>query len=71
MLLLSIFTLSFVAKIHYRSNPRMEPYLRKAIQSLVREHDPAYLTIDSGKHATEGESREFWIGWYGMPIIKK
>jgi hypothetical protein len=49
----------------------MEPYLRKAIQSLVREHDPAYLTIDSGKHATEGESREFWIGWYGMPIIKK
>lgn len=50
----------------------MEPYLRKAIQSLVREHDPAYLTVDSGKHGvSEGESREFWIGWYGMPIVKK
>lgn len=48
----------------------MEPYLRKAIQSLVRKHNPKYLTVVSN-HATDGAAREFWIGWYGMPNVKK
>jgi DNA replication licensing factor MCM6 len=60
-------TLALTISVQYF---RMEPYLRKAIQSLVKEHDPAYLTIETGRN-TDGESREFWLGWYGMGNVKK
>lgn len=44
---------------------RLEPYLRKAIQNLVKEYDPTYLVVgESIGGAGIGESREFWISWY-------
>ncbi|KAI9000197.1 MCM2/3/5 family-domain-containing protein [Gaertneriomyces semiglobifer] len=51
---------------------RMEAYLRKAVQNVVREHDPDYLKIRVGQYiADTGLVREFWIGWYGTGTIKK
>ena len=50
----------------------MEPYLRKAVQNLVRRYAPQYLRVNTGeeKH-DDGQIREFWLGWYGMNQIKK
>ncbi|TPX59094.1 hypothetical protein PhCBS80983_g02737 [Powellomyces hirtus] len=49
---------------------RMEPYLRKAVQNVVRKYDEEYLQIKVGNHVIEsGVAREFWIGWYGMPAV--
>jgi DNA replication licensing factor MCM6 len=51
---------------------RMEHYLRKAIQNLVKEYDPLYLKVESGGHTLDAsENREFWIGWYGLPNVKR
>ncbi|KAJ3172881.1 MCM DNA helicase complex subunit mcm6 [Geranomyces variabilis] len=51
---------------------RMEPYLRKAVQNVVRTHDADYLQIKVGSHVVDsGVPREFWIGWYGMPETKR
>ncbi|KAI8819893.1 MCM2/3/5 family-domain-containing protein [Fimicolochytrium jonesii] len=51
---------------------RMEPYLRKAVQNVVRKYDPEYLNIKVGDFATDaGVVREFWIGWYGTPYVKR
>jgi hypothetical protein len=44
----------------------MEPFLKKAIQNLVREHDPLYLNILSGNNEQEGSVREFSVSWYGL-----
>ncbi|OAJ42272.1 hypothetical protein BDEG_25744 [Batrachochytrium dendrobatidis JEL423] len=53
---------------HYR----MEPYLRKAVQNLVAIHAPYYVRIRTGGQAQEnGQSREFWLSWYGMNETKK
>ncbi len=51
---------------------RMEPYIRKAIQNAVRIHAPNYVHIKTGGQSlgTDG-IREFWISWYGLPIVKK
>jgi hypothetical protein len=50
----------------------MEPYLRKAIQNSVRAHAPDYLHIKTGGQGIGTDSvREFWISWYGLPIVKK
>ncbi|KAI8907184.1 MCM2/3/5 family-domain-containing protein [Gorgonomyces haynaldii] len=46
---------------------RMEPYLRKALQTLIRQYDSDYLF----EHGSQGEEREFWLGWYGIPVVKK
>ncbi|KAI9091287.1 MCM2/3/5 family-domain-containing protein [Phlyctochytrium arcticum] len=51
---------------------RMEPYLHKAVQNVVRQHDPEYLKVKVGNYALEnGSLREFWIGWYGVPAVKR
>eukprot|EP00842_Homolaphlyctis_polyrhiza_P006142 jgi/Hompol1/6529/HPOL_003647-RA len=51
---------------------RMEPYLRKAVQNLVAKYDADYLHIKTGGHSLgNGQMREFWIGWYGMPQVKR
>ncbi|KNC96457.1 MCM DNA helicase complex subunit MCM6 [Spizellomyces punctatus DAOM BR117] len=51
---------------------RMEPYLRKAVQNMVREHDPEYLNIKVGNHVVDNNLvREFWIGWYGLANVRK
>ncbi|KAI8928036.1 MCM2/3/5 family-domain-containing protein [Entophlyctis helioformis] len=47
---------------------RMEPYLRKAVQNVVREVDPDYLKYSAGGFShDEGHVREFWISWAGVP----
>lgn len=50
----------------------MEPYIRKAIQNAVQIHAPNYVHIKTGGQSlgTDG-IREFWISWYGLPIVKK
>ncbi|KAJ3006463.1 MCM DNA helicase complex subunit mcm6 [Thoreauomyces humboldtii] len=51
---------------------RMEPYLRKGVQNMVRKFEPEYLKIKVGNHVIDsGVSREFWIGWYGVPAVKR
>ncbi|KAJ3338088.1 MCM DNA helicase complex subunit mcm6, partial [Kappamyces sp. JEL0680] len=46
---------------------RMEPFLRKAVQNLVREHDPQYLNVASTPEAEREENlREFSVAWYGL-----
>ncbi|KAJ3314566.1 MCM DNA helicase complex subunit mcm6 [Boothiomyces sp. JEL0838] len=48
---------------------RMEPFLRKAIQNLVRQYDPAYLNVSwTGNQDVEDPEnlREFSLAWYGL-----
>ena len=52
-------------QLHYY---RMEPYLQKAIQNLVRVHEPQYLQISVGN---EHSFRRFSVAWYGLPSIKR
>ena len=53
-------------------NHRMEPYIRKAIQNAVRIHAPNYVHIKTGGQSVGTDGiREFWISWYGLPIVKK
>ena len=58
--------------IYCKINASMEPYIRKAIQNAVRIHAPNYVHIKTGGQSigTDG-IREFWISWYGLPIVKK
>jgi DNA replication licensing factor MCM6 len=50
----------------------MEPYLKKAVQNMVRKYDPQYLKITSGRFAgEEGTVREFWVSWYNLPLNKR
>jgi hypothetical protein len=42
-----------------------EPYLRKAVQSMVRKHHPKYITDDNKV------DKEFWLYFYGMPVYHK
>jgi hypothetical protein len=51
-------------------NNRMEPYLRKAIQNTVRAYAPDYVQIKTGGQGADAV-REFWISWYGLPVVKK
>lgn len=47
----------------------MEPFLRKAIQNLVRQYDPAYLNVSwTGNQDVEDPEnlREFSLAWYGL-----
>ncbi|KAJ3050447.1 MCM DNA helicase complex subunit mcm6 [Rhizophlyctis rosea] len=50
---------------------RMEPYLRKAVQNVVQQHDSEYLYIKSTEAVQEGITREFWISWYGLQNIRR
>ena len=52
-------------QLHYY---RMEPYLQKAIQNLVRVHEPQYVQISVGN---EHSFRRFSVAWYGLPSIKR
>jgi hypothetical protein len=47
----------------------MEPYLRKAVQNAVRIHASDYLFVKTGGQTDT--AREFWISWYGLPLVKK
>ena len=50
----------------------MEPYLKKAVQNVVRRADPDYLLVKTGGAAIGNSSaREFWVSWYNLPGIKK
>ena len=43
---------------------RFEPYLRRAVQDLVRDLEPDYTT-------DEGETREFYIAFYNTGSVRK
>ncbi|KAJ3102958.1 MCM DNA helicase complex subunit mcm6 [Phlyctochytrium planicorne] len=46
---------------------RIDPYMRKAIQNLVRIHKPTYLRKSSGQNFEEsGSMREFTVSWYNL-----
>ncbi|KAI8848965.1 MCM2/3/5 family-domain-containing protein [Chytridium lagenaria] len=46
---------------------RIDPYLRKAVQNLVRTHKPAYLRLSSGAQFEDSSSmREFTVSWYNL-----
>jgi hypothetical protein len=49
----------------------MEPFIRKAIQNLVRIYEPQYLQISLQDGEQQGNLREFSVAWYGLPSIKK
>ncbi len=49
----------------------MEPFLRKAIQNLVREYEPQYLQVSINDAEQEGNLREFSVAWYGLKSTKK
>lgn len=56
---------SMLAEIIQSQYYRMEPYLKKAVQNLVRKYSPDYIHIRTGKFAgEEGVMREFWVSWY-------
>lgn len=44
---------------------RLEPYLKKVVQNMVREHMAAY------SETLEGEEKEFWLAFSNMPTIQK
>ncbi|KAJ1564625.1 MCM DNA helicase complex subunit mcm6, partial [Cladochytrium tenue] len=43
---------------------RLDPYLKKAVQSLVQQHVPHYLHIRVGMSDEAQFVREFWVSWY-------
>lgn len=51
----------------------MEPFLRKAIQNLVREVNPAYLVLPGREveESSDGSLREFQIAWYGLSAVQR
>lgn len=55
-----------IAQMFYR----FDPFLRKAVTSLVGRYDPEYVRGDT--RGSEGETqRQFWVGWYGIPVIRR
>jgi len=42
---------------------RFEPFLRQAIQNVVKQHMPDYETDDNDKH------KEFWVSFYSLPSV--
>ncbi|KAI8804790.1 MCM2/3/5 family-domain-containing protein [Cladochytrium replicatum] len=63
---------------------RMEPYLRRAVQNVMRDVDPDYLRWDprgadieyngvggAGAGSGSGSMREFHISIFGNPIVRK
>ncbi|TPX47887.1 hypothetical protein SeLEV6574_g02394 [Synchytrium endobioticum] len=51
---------------------RLDPYLRKAVQNMVRIHDPEYLRTAEGTNNNEqGTIREFWVSFYGVPATRR
>ncbi|ORX93895.1 DNA unwinding-related protein [Basidiobolus meristosporus CBS 931.73] len=57
--------------LHYY---RFEPYLRKAIQNLVRKYIPSYLYLNSSNVPTSGTSgnqREFQVAFYNLPAVSR
>ena len=50
----------------------LDPYLRKAIQNLIRIHDPEYLrTANVTTGNEQGTIREFWVSFYGIAAIRR
>lgn len=45
---------------------RFEPYLRSAVQLFVRRNLPSYAWNTQSK-----QPREFWISFYGIPILNR
>ncbi|TPX35566.1 hypothetical protein SmJEL517_g02085 [Synchytrium microbalum] len=62
-----------VAKAIMQQYYRLDPYLRKAVQNLVRSHDPEYLRVGAGPSAAteSGTLREFWVSFYGIPATRR
>ncbi len=51
---------------------RMEPYMKKAVQNLVKKYDLQYLTLKSGSYAGEDANmREFWVSFYNFNPRKR
>ncbi|ORY39896.1 MCM-domain-containing protein [Rhizoclosmatium globosum] len=52
---------------------RMDPYLRKAVQTLVRQHAPDYLRESRGSAFSDeaGVMRDFAIAWYNLDGFRK
>ncbi|KAI9325175.1 MCM2/3/5 family-domain-containing protein [Obelidium mucronatum] len=52
---------------------RMDPYLRKAVQSVVRTHAPDYLRESRGSVFSDdaGVMRDFSIAWYNLDGFRK
>ncbi|KAJ3289056.1 MCM DNA helicase complex subunit mcm6 [Borealophlyctis nickersoniae] len=49
---------------------RMEPYLRKAVQNAVREHDPDYACV-KGRGGPDEIVREFYVAWFGLQSVNR
>lgn len=52
----------FIADHHHR----VEPYLKKSLQNLVRTHIEVY-----SKNEGDQSDKEFWVGFYNLAIIDK
>ncbi|KAJ1551383.1 MCM DNA helicase complex subunit mcm6, partial [Nowakowskiella sp. JEL0078] len=54
---------------------RMEPYLKKAIQNVVRDVDEQYLRINlnlaDNEASSIGNMREFWVSFYGIGLTRR
>ncbi|KAJ3262196.1 MCM DNA helicase complex subunit mcm6 [Chytriomyces hyalinus] len=52
---------------------RMDPYLRKAVQDIVREHAPDYLREARGSAFSDdaGAMRDFAIAWYNLEGFRR
>ncbi|KAJ3120180.1 MCM DNA helicase complex subunit mcm6, partial [Nowakowskiella sp. JEL0407] len=53
---------------------RMEPFLKKALQNVVRDIDAEYLRINPSLTETESSSsnsREFWVSFYGVGVRRR
>lgn len=49
------------------------PYIRTAIQNIVRNHFPEFLYVNTGlsNNVSGGIVREFAVSFYGAPQLKK
>eukprot|EP00891_Asterochloris_glomerata_P009792 jgi/Astpho2/9792/e_gw1.00149.18.1_t len=54
-----------LAEVIADQHHRLEPYLKKVVQNMVREHMAAY------SETLEGEEKEFWLAFSNMPTIEK
>ncbi|KAJ3414676.1 MCM DNA helicase complex subunit mcm6 [Chytridiales sp. JEL 0842] len=47
---------------------RVDPYLRKAVQNMVRKYAPDFLRMRTGAGSI---MREFWVSWYNIQGYRK
>lgn len=69
-----------IAKAIVESYGRFAPYLRRALQALVRKYDPTYMYVaaagsstnaqgGSGSQGTNLATRDFHLAFYNLPVV--